>query len=95
LQITYEELDRMPDPQNISMSITGWVPDGNLADTIKRHFFYLEHPGSPEARWTVFADHHRFTLFWTPLQDLPRIVSPQDRWLRFLQKDANPPAAEG
>ena len=95
LQITYEEFDRMPDPQYISMSITGWVPDGKLADRTRRHFFCLEHPGSPEARWTVFADNHRFTLFWTPLQDLPRIVSPQDRWLRFLQQDANPSAAEG
>jgi hypothetical protein len=94
-QITYEEFDQMPDPQYISMSITGWVPDGKLADTTERHFFHLEYPRSSEARWTVFADSHIFTLFWAPLPDLPQIISPQDQWLRFLQQETNSPASEG
>jgi 8-oxo-dGTP pyrophosphatase MutT (NUDIX family) len=94
-QITYQEFDRVPDPQYISMSITGWVPDSKLADMTKRHFFHLEHPGSSKARWTVFADNHNFALFWAPLSDLPKIISPQDQWLSFLQQDANLPPAEG
>lgn len=94
-QITYQEFDRMPDPKYISMSITGWVPDGKLADTTKRHFFHLEYPGASEARWTVFADNHIFTLFWAPLSDLPKIITPQDQWLRFLQKHTIFPVSEG
>jgi hypothetical protein len=32
----------------------------------------------------VFADNHFFELFWAPLQALPEIVSPQDRYLDAL-----------
>jgi len=85
-QITYEEPDRVPDPQFITMSITGWVPDGALADTVVRHFFQLEYCGHSKARWTVVADNHRFTLFWAPLSDLPEIITPQDEWLVFLHR---------
>lgn len=43
-QVTYEEFDRVPDPQYVTMHITGWVPDGVLADAVKRHFFHLSRP---------------------------------------------------
>ena len=85
-QATYEEPDRVPDPQFITMSITGWVPDAVLADTVVRHFFHLEYYGPSKARWTAFADNHRFTLFWAPISDLPEIISPQDEWLVFLHR---------
>jgi 8-oxo-dGTP pyrophosphatase MutT (NUDIX family) len=85
-QVTYEEPDRVPEPQFITMSITGWVPDGVLADTVRRHFFQLEYRGPSEARWTAFADNHRFTLFWALISDLPEIIPPQDEWLAFLHR---------
>ena len=85
-QVTYEEPDRVPDPQFITMSITGWVPDGVLADTRIRHFFQLEYDGPTEERWTAFSDNHTFTLFWAPLSDLPEIIAPQDRWLAHLHR---------
>ena len=44
-QITFEEFDRVPDPQYLTMCIMGWVPDGALADTKRRHFFHLEFCG--------------------------------------------------
>ena len=85
-QVTYEEPDRVPDPQFITMAITGWVPDMVLADTVVRHFFHLEYCGPAKARWTAFADNHRFALFWAPITDLPEIISPQDEWLVFLHR---------
>ena len=85
-QVTYEEPDRVPDPQFITMSITGWVPDGVLADTRVRHFFHLEVDVPTKERWTSFSDNHTFTLFWAPLSDLPEIIAPQDGWLAYLRR---------
>jgi len=35
----------------------------------------------------IFTDNHTFTLFWAPLADAPRIISPYQReWLEFLSK---------
>ena len=83
-QITFEEFDRVPDPQYLTMCIMGWVPDGALADTKRRHFFHLEFCGRSEERWTVHTDNHFFTLFWPPLRALPEIIHPQNEWLEFL-----------
>ena len=83
-QVTYDEEDRYPDPQYLTMSITGWVPDEALADTQKRDFFRLTCPAQTEETWTVFTDNHLFTLFWSPLHALPQIVEPQRKWLEYL-----------
>jgi 8-oxo-dGTP pyrophosphatase MutT (NUDIX family) len=85
-QVTYEEPDRVPDPRFITMSITGWVPDGVMADTVRRHFYQLDYCGPSQERWTAFSDNHTFTLFWAPLSDLPEIIFPQDEWLAFLHR---------
>jgi 8-oxo-dGTP pyrophosphatase MutT (NUDIX family) len=85
-QVTYEELDRVPDPQYVTMCITGWVPQEVLADVKRRHFFHLEFHGQSKERWTVFTDNHHFALFWAPLAALPQIISPQDEWLTFLRQ---------
>lgn len=83
-QITYIEWDRVPDPQYISMQITGWVLNDVLTGTRRRHFYRLDFDGETEARWTIFTDNHRFTLFWAPLRSLPTIIPPQDQWLTIL-----------
>jgi len=85
-QVTYEEFDRVPDPQYVTLRITGWVPEGVLADTRRRHFFLLEFQGQSADRWTVRSDNHLFTLFWSPLDALPDIVYPQTEWLAFLKR---------
>jgi 8-oxo-dGTP pyrophosphatase MutT (NUDIX family) len=84
-QVTFQEWDRWPDRSYLSMRITGWVPDEALAAIRRRHFFHLRHRGDTPPRWQVQIDNHRFTLFWAPLTRLPRPVSPQDGWLRFLR----------
>jgi 8-oxo-dGTP pyrophosphatase MutT (NUDIX family) len=85
-QVMYEEWDRWPDPQYVTYSIVGWVPDEMLCDTIRRHFFYLEAHSPTQERWIVHIDNHRFVLFWAPLTNLPAIIQPQDTWLEFLLK---------
>lgn len=93
-QVTYEEFDRVPNPQYVTMCITGWVPDRVLSDTKRRHFFHLEFRGHSEESWSVHTDNHVFTLFWAPLMALPEIIHPQDEWLEFLYKRFPPPMPE-
>ena len=93
-QVVYKELDRVPNPQYVTMSITGWVPDRVLVDAKRRHFFHLEFDGPSEERWTVYSDNHYFTLFWAPLVALPDIIHPQDEWLEFLSKRSHSPTSE-
>jgi len=85
--VTYEEFDREPDPQYVTMCIAGWVPDDALGDTVQRHFFVLEFHGRSDERWMVHADRHIFVPFWAPLTALPEIVRPQDTWLGFLARE--------
>jgi len=87
VQVTYEEFDRVPDSQYITLCITGWVPDEALADTQRRHFFLLAFDGQTDERWTVSVDNYTFSLFWAPLTGLPEIVHPQDEWIEFLHKE--------
>ena len=89
-QVTYEELDDLVAPRYASYRITGWVPDGVLADRRRRHFYRLDFAGSTPDRWTVETDHHRFTLFWAPLSVLPAIVYPQNTWLDMLRRSSLP-----
>lgn len=86
LQVTYEEMDRFPDPEYLTYQITGWVPRSALSSGTRRHFFHLVLDGeSPGETWVTYADQHSFRLFWAPVSDLPRIVEPQDRWLGYVQ----------
>lgn len=88
-QICYQEFNRVPDPQYVSMSIKGWVPVAVLADRVRRHFYHLEFKGKTKDRWQKYADHHLFNPFWAPLNNLPGIIPPQDEWLVFLKKKFN------
>lgn len=83
-QITYTEFDREPDPQYVTMQITGWAPDDALTTVQRRHFFILDFAEETDERWTVFTDNHTFTLFWSPLTALPALIYPQDTWLAWL-----------
>ena len=86
-QVTYQEFDRLPDPQYVTYHLTGWVPDGVLADTKRRHFFQLTFDGPSADRWVMAVDHHHFTLFWAPVTALPAIIAPQDTWLTRWQAE--------
>jgi 8-oxo-dGTP pyrophosphatase MutT (NUDIX family) len=83
-QVTYEEWDRLPDPQYVTLHITGWVPDEVLTESRRRHFYHFEFHGQSPATWMVHIDDHNFKLFWAPLTALPAIIYPQNEWIRFL-----------
>ncbi|MBN2390660.1 MAG: NUDIX domain-containing protein [Anaerolineae bacterium] len=85
-QITYTEHDREPDPEYVTMQITGWAPNDALTTVQRRHFFLLDFAGQTEERWQAFSDNHTFTLFWAPLAALPDLIHPQDQWLAWLKK---------
>ena len=86
-QVQYQEKDRLPDPQYISYSILGWVPEEVLVDHQERHFYLLEATDRGQDRWEVSIDNHVFTLFWTSLNPLPEIIFPQSTWLPVLLGD--------
>jgi 8-oxo-dGTP pyrophosphatase MutT (NUDIX family) len=85
-QVTYIEPDREPDPTYTSYQITGWVADDALTDQQIRHFYMLSFSGETPDQWTARSDHHEFTLFWVPLDDLPDFIYPQNTWLDVLNK---------
>lgn len=85
-QITYLEYDQVPDPNYISMQITGWVPDEFLVPEFQRHFYHLKFTGQSPERWEMYSDYHTFEPFWAPLNDLPKLITPQNQWLNYLDK---------
>jgi hypothetical protein len=60
------------------------VPDEDLADQCIRHYYQIRAPNLTPERWSVVADYTIFELFWVPLNNLPLIVHPQDRWVKWL-----------
>jgi len=85
-QVFYQEYDRLLDPQFVTFSILGWVPDDVLADVCRRHFYHLTFHGQSQNRWSVCTDNHTFSIFWVHVGDLPDIISPQNQWLDYLEK---------
>jgi 8-oxo-dGTP pyrophosphatase MutT (NUDIX family) len=85
-QITYIEPDQVPNPNYVSMQITGWIQDESLADARRRYFFHLASEDQSKDRWEVFSDNHTFSPFWASLDNLPEIISPQDEWLKFITR---------
>ncbi|MER2039364.1 MAG: hypothetical protein ABS944_14555 [Solibacillus sp.] len=51
-----------------------------------RHFYHLQ-ANSKLNEWAIETDQHTFKLFWAPLENLPLIVSPQDKWLAYFLKE--------
>jgi 8-oxo-dGTP pyrophosphatase MutT (NUDIX family) len=86
-QILYQEFDNVLEPNYESLLIKGWVPDDTLADSVQRYFYLVSTVDSSRDSWTQFADHHTFSLFWSPLDNLPQIIHPQDAWLDMLKDE--------
>lgn len=84
VQVAYTEWDRWPDPQYVSYAITGWAPAVAITTQRRRHFYRFNCLDETPDTWTVATDHHQFTLFWAPLDNLPPLVHPQAPWLRWL-----------
>ncbi|MCY9668236.1 NUDIX domain-containing protein [Paenibacillus alginolyticus] len=88
IQISYIEGDKYPEPSYTTYQITGWVEETDLASTVERHFYHL-HTECNLNQWTQEADNHLFKLFWSPLDKLPEIMSPQYEWLKYVTSDLN------
>jgi hypothetical protein len=86
VQISYIEGDQFPDPHYITYQITGWVEESNLASKMIRKFYHLQ-ANSLLNEWEIDTDQHKFKLFWAPLEDLPKIISPQEEWMDYLMKE--------
>ena len=86
-QVSYEEEDRLPDPQYISYQITGWLPQECLAGQIRRQLFHLAVDQPTPQAWEHFADQHLFRPFWARLDSLPEIVWPQSEWWRYVSQE--------
>ena len=84
-QATYAEFDRLPDPSYVTGQITGWVESAALTQVRRRFFYVLPYDGPAKADWTHHADHHDFHLFWAPVDAMPDLISPQDRWVAYLR----------
>ena len=86
VQVTYEEFDRVPDPQYVTARITGWVEAAALTQVRRRFFYILPFEGGAADAWTHHADHHDFRLFWSPVDAMPELISPQDQWVAYLRE---------
>ena len=83
--VSYIQYDKHPNPTCIRYNITGWVPNENLSDQKKRHFFHLTAQEETADAWELESDGgHIFSPYWTPLSPKPQIISPQDKWLDFV-----------
>ena len=86
--ISYIEYDKHPNPTCIRYNITGWVPNENLSEQKKRHFFLGSTREETADAWELKSDRgHIFSLYWTPLSPKPNIISPQDKWLDFVYRE--------
>ncbi|HLQ99877.1 MAG TPA: NUDIX domain-containing protein [Sphingobacterium sp.] len=82
-QISYIEGNKYPNPDYITYQITGWMESCKLTSKIQRHFYHL-HTHSTLDNWEHEADKHVFKLFWSPINNLPPIVFPQNQWLEYV-----------
>jgi 8-oxo-dGTP pyrophosphatase MutT (NUDIX family) len=87
--VRYLEYDSFPEMNYETYVILGWVPKEALSRLRRRHYFHFECRTDTEDRWTVTADNHLFELFWTNLAELPQIVSPQDKWIPYVNVKLN------
>lgn len=83
-QVRYREADNLPNFSYNTYEFTGWVPDEVLSQTQRRYFYLLQFNGQTPPSWKVNSDWHTFTLSWSPLDDLPDLIPPQDSWLEVL-----------
>ncbi|MCL2591936.1 MAG: NUDIX domain-containing protein [Defluviitaleaceae bacterium] len=84
--VTYKEYDNVENPSYITYQITGWIPENCIAKEITRYFYHLEAKSDTDDSWEISADNHIFEFFWAPINDLPKIVSPQDEWVSYAKE---------
>lgn len=88
VQISYKEGDKFPEPNYVTYQITGWTEKSNVASKVTRQFYHLQ-SNSHLDEWEIETDNHNFKIFWSPLDNLPQIVSPQNEWIDILFNEIN------
>jgi 8-oxo-dGTP pyrophosphatase MutT (NUDIX family) len=86
-QITYKEYDRYPNHRYVTYQITGWILTKFLSKERERHFYHVITKEEVQDEWEIFADNHKFKLFWSPFNNLANIIDPQYQWLNYVQSD--------
>jgi 8-oxo-dGTP pyrophosphatase MutT (NUDIX family) len=85
--VTYEEWDRYPDPQHLTLQVSGWVPIRFLSDRSRRFFYHLvveDNDPSIKDLPGITTDNHIFYPFWARLDALPEIIESQREWLSIF-----------
>lgn len=91
IRVTYTECDLNHVPPAFQWSVSGWVPEADLATVQQRDFFLLEPTAPTDPAWQIRADRgHLFRFEWLPLQPPPGLIPPQDGWLKYLPACAAP-----
>jgi 8-oxo-dGTP pyrophosphatase MutT (NUDIX family) len=84
-QVRFNETDHFNDPEYITYSIVGWVPDEALTSQRIRHFYLFDTAHATPDRWFVPVDYTTYALFWASIDDLPPIFPPQQGWVKWLE----------
>lgn len=66
------------------MRSRGSIPRRLLTTDVTRHLFHLTATANTPERWSVEADRHTFSLYWTPLRRDVGLIPQQARWLDLV-----------
>ena len=83
--VEYREWNDENNKDYYSYRIQGWAKAEDLSDRKMRHFCIIDVEDSRN-KWEVFIDNHTFKPFYAKLDNLPTIISPQDKWIDVLNK---------
>jgi hypothetical protein len=62
------------------------VPEKEIAQGTRRHFFLVEALQESPPTWEQPADMgNTFQPFWAPLENLPVLIREQNDWLKWLE----------
>jgi 8-oxo-dGTP pyrophosphatase MutT (NUDIX family) len=80
--VFHAEYNHNVKPPQLLFREDGYVRQSLLTRHLTRHFYHLPtHSPTPDT-WTLQADGHLFTCFWTPLSPKPTLlIEPQQSWL--------------
>jgi len=86
-QVVYKENDDFLNPEYVTYSILGWVPDECIAKEVMRYLYHLEIDEETGNQWENVSDNHVFTFFWSSLSELPELIYPQNEWLTYALEE--------
>ena len=67
--------------------LIGWVSDANLANEIRRDFFFATSGNDSSESWERRADGHDFQVEWVNFSDKNLLMPDQQEWLDGFQSE--------